>query len=310
MDYLCGREAQEQFYLLEGSVIPAIKAVAESKPFHESPPGKNHQAHLDSIAFGAPFATHPVNTRLVNEVITLWKDVTDAKMQPREFTLRPRADERPAQGVQVIPGPARRSCPWFRAGGRPGVGLPRPPLRRPGRPRPRAPPGGDGRPGHPAHLRLPPLGGQPRPPPRPPRRTCAAATRPWPAGPSATLTASSLTASSAAPTLTKPCASLEDCVAQRASGASSSTPPLRRPAGGAGGGPRGGIGPPHPAARRAAAPRTCRASSSRTGGRWPTSPGASPTPPDPGPHRRRGDWAFSLKAVRDCPNVYLDLSGA
>ena len=54
MDYLCGREAQEQFYLLEGSVIPAIKAVAESKPFHESPPGKNHQAHLDSIAFGAP----------------------------------------------------------------------------------------------------------------------------------------------------------------------------------------------------------------------------------------------------------------
>ncbi|HEX2514578.1 MAG TPA: sugar ABC transporter substrate-binding protein [Chloroflexota bacterium] len=89
MDYLCGREAQEQFYLLEGSVIPAIKAVAESKPFHESPPGKNHQAHLDSIAFGAPFATHPVNTRLVNEVITpLWKDVTDAKMQPREFAAQ------------------------------------------------------------------------------------------------------------------------------------------------------------------------------------------------------------------------------
>jgi multiple sugar transport system substrate-binding protein len=89
MDYLCGREAQEQFYLKEGSVIPAIKAVAESKPFFEVPAGKNHQAHLDSIAFGAPFATHPVNTRLVNEVITPgWKDVTDGKLQPKEFALQ------------------------------------------------------------------------------------------------------------------------------------------------------------------------------------------------------------------------------
>jgi len=86
MDYLCGREAQEQFYLKEGSVIPASKAVAESKGFFEAQAGKNHQAHLDSIAFGAPYATHPVNTKLVNDVITpLWKDVTDGKIQPREF---------------------------------------------------------------------------------------------------------------------------------------------------------------------------------------------------------------------------------
>jgi len=89
MDYLCGRESQEQFYLKEGSVIPAIKTVAESKPFHEVPAGKNHQAHLDSIAFGAPFATHPVNTRLVSEIITpIWKDVTDGKIQPREFATQ------------------------------------------------------------------------------------------------------------------------------------------------------------------------------------------------------------------------------
>lgn len=86
MDYLCGRESQEQFYLKEGSVIPALKAVAESKGFSEAPPGKNHKAHLDSIEFGAPFATHPLTPRVNTEVITpLWKDVTDGKVQPREM---------------------------------------------------------------------------------------------------------------------------------------------------------------------------------------------------------------------------------
>jgi multiple sugar transport system substrate-binding protein len=86
MDYLCGREAQEQFYLKEGSVIPAIKAVAESKDFFEVPPGKNHQAHLDSIAFGAPAAIHPITTRLNNEILTpLWKEVADGNLQPKDF---------------------------------------------------------------------------------------------------------------------------------------------------------------------------------------------------------------------------------
>ena len=89
MDYLCGRESQENFYLKEGNVIPAIKAVSESRAFHEAPAGKNHQAHLDSIAFGAPYATHPVNTRLVTEIITpMWKDVTDGKIQPKEFATQ------------------------------------------------------------------------------------------------------------------------------------------------------------------------------------------------------------------------------
>jgi ABC-type glycerol-3-phosphate transport system substrate-binding protein len=86
MDNLCGREAQEQFYLKEGSVIPAIKAVAESKDFFEAPPGKNHQAHLDSIAFGAPAAIHPITTRLNNEILTpLWKEVADGNIQPKDF---------------------------------------------------------------------------------------------------------------------------------------------------------------------------------------------------------------------------------
>jgi multiple sugar transport system substrate-binding protein len=86
MEYLCGREAQEQFYLKEGSVIPAAKPVAESKGFFEAPPGKNHQAHLDSIAFGAPAAIHPITTRLNTEVLNpLWKDVTDGKIQVKEM---------------------------------------------------------------------------------------------------------------------------------------------------------------------------------------------------------------------------------
>src|SRR3712207_8502380 len=35
MEHLCGRENQEQFYVKEGNVIPAVRAVAEGKEFAE-----------------------------------------------------------------------------------------------------------------------------------------------------------------------------------------------------------------------------------------------------------------------------------
>ncbi|MGH2352089.1 MAG: ABC transporter substrate-binding protein [Chloroflexota bacterium] len=86
MEYLCGRESQEQFYLKEGSVIPAIRAVAESKEFADAPPGKNHKAHLDSIEFGVPPTTHPISPRVNGEIITpLWRDVAAGKLPPKEM---------------------------------------------------------------------------------------------------------------------------------------------------------------------------------------------------------------------------------
>ncbi|HEV2125276.1 MAG TPA: extracellular solute-binding protein, partial [Chloroflexota bacterium] len=86
IEHLVGREAQEQFYIKEGNVIPAIKAVAESKAFGEADPGKNHRAHLDSIEFGVQPNNHPVDPQVYSDIIApLWKDVVDEKIQPREM---------------------------------------------------------------------------------------------------------------------------------------------------------------------------------------------------------------------------------
>ena len=189
------------------------------------------------------------------------------------------------------------------------MGLPRPPLRRPD-----GPAGGASwerwTPWASSASSSPASGRTTASPPRPPRRTCAAATRPWPAGPSATLTASSPTASSAAPTLTKPCASWRTASPSALPGPQALRLPLRRPAGGAGGGPRGGIGPPHPAARRAPHPGPAGPVRLGRAGGGPPRPAPPPRPPILAHIGGGGDWAFSLKAVRDCPNVYLDLSGA
>ena len=85
MEHLCGREAQEQFYLKEGNVIPAIKAVAESAEFSNAVPGKNHKAHLDSIAFGVQPYNHPIDPQTFTDIINaLWADVVQAKTQPRD----------------------------------------------------------------------------------------------------------------------------------------------------------------------------------------------------------------------------------
>jgi multiple sugar transport system substrate-binding protein len=86
MEYLCGRESQEQFYLKEGSVIPAIRAVAESRGFSDAVPGKNHKAHLDSIDFGVQPFTHPVSPDTFTNIMNpLWGDVTAGKLPAKEM---------------------------------------------------------------------------------------------------------------------------------------------------------------------------------------------------------------------------------
>ena len=85
MEHLCGREAQEEFYIKEGSVIPAIKAVAESAAFSSAVPGKNHKAHLDSIGFGVQPYTHPIDPQTFSDVINpVWTEAAQGKIQPRE----------------------------------------------------------------------------------------------------------------------------------------------------------------------------------------------------------------------------------
>jgi multiple sugar transport system substrate-binding protein len=86
MEHLCGRQAQEDFYLKEGNVIPAIKAVAESPGFSSPVPGKNHKAHLDSLEFGVQPNNHPIDPDATATVITpLWNEMVTGAMQPREM---------------------------------------------------------------------------------------------------------------------------------------------------------------------------------------------------------------------------------
>lgn len=99
LEFLCGRESQEQFYLREGNVIPAIKALAESKPFADAVPGKNHKTHLDSIEFGVQPFNHPVDPQSFSEIIApLWADVGAAKIQPAEMARQ--AAQRLNQALQ------------------------------------------------------------------------------------------------------------------------------------------------------------------------------------------------------------------
>ena len=85
MEHLCGREAQEEFYIKEGSVIPAIKAVAESPAFSAAVPGKNHKAHLDSLEFGNQPYYHPIDPQTYSDIIApLWAEVAEGKTQPRD----------------------------------------------------------------------------------------------------------------------------------------------------------------------------------------------------------------------------------
>jgi multiple sugar transport system substrate-binding protein len=85
MEHLCGREAQEEFYIKEGSVIPAIKAVAESPAFSASVPGKNHKAHLDSLEFGNQPYYHPIDPQTYSDIIApLWAEVAEGKTLARD----------------------------------------------------------------------------------------------------------------------------------------------------------------------------------------------------------------------------------
>ena len=83
--YLCDEDAQRNFYVKEGSAIPAIKAVAESDDFSSSAPGKNHAAYLKSIDFAVPVGKHPADGRLGSEPWESWQNVLDGKMEVEEF---------------------------------------------------------------------------------------------------------------------------------------------------------------------------------------------------------------------------------
>ncbi|MGQ9554597.1 MAG: extracellular solute-binding protein [Anaerolineae bacterium] len=90
--YLCDEDAQRNFYVKEGSAIPAIKAVAESPEFSSSAPGKNHAAYLKSIEFAHPVGKHPADLRLLVEPWESWQNVLDGKMTVEEFAKE--ADEK------------------------------------------------------------------------------------------------------------------------------------------------------------------------------------------------------------------------
>ena len=83
--YLSDENAQRNFYIQEGSAIPAIKAVAESPEFEASAPGKNHAAYLKSIEFSVPVGKHPADLRLLTEPWDPWQQVLDGKMTVAEF---------------------------------------------------------------------------------------------------------------------------------------------------------------------------------------------------------------------------------
>jgi ABC-type glycerol-3-phosphate transport system substrate-binding protein len=83
--YLCDAEAQQGFYVAEGSAIPAIQSVAESDAFRQSAPDKNHDAYLKSIEFAKSPGSHPAALRVITEPWEQWVKVLDGSMEVDAF---------------------------------------------------------------------------------------------------------------------------------------------------------------------------------------------------------------------------------